>query len=83
MQYQKAIKKEDKHMVKKISKQDLKEKTEAVKKILDIKGGLYEEWLLEKQNEFINDNVSFLIEMASKNETQEVIETQEIKNNSI
>jgi hypothetical protein len=70
-------------MVKKISKQDLKEKTEAVKKILDIKGGLYEEWLLEKQNEFINDNVSFLIEMASKNETQEVIETQQIKNNSI
>ena len=70
-------------MVKKISKQDLKEKTEAVKKILDIKGGLYEEWLLEKQNEFINDNVSFLIEMASKNESQEIKETQEIKNNNI
>ena len=68
-------------MVKKISKQDLKEKTEAVKKILDIKGGLYEEWLLEKQNEFINDNVSFLIEMASKNELQEIKETQEINNN--
>jgi len=60
--------------VRKISKQDLKEKTEAVKKILDIKGGLYEEWLLEKQNEFINDNVSFLIEMASKNESEEVKE---------
>lgn len=67
--------------VRKISKQDLKEKTEAVKKILDIKGGLYEEWLLEKQNEFINDNVSFLIEMASKNESEEVKETLGIKNN--
>lgn len=70
-------------MIKKISKQELKEKTEAVKKILIIKGISYEEWLLEKQNEFINDNVSFLIEMASKNESLEVIETQEIKNNSI
>lgn len=70
-------------MLKKISKQDLKEKTEVVKKILDIKGGLYDEWLLEKQNEFINDNVSFLIEMASKNEPQEIKETQEIKNNNI
>ena len=68
-------------MVKKISKQNLKEKTEAVKKILNIKGVLYEEWLVEKQNEFINDNVSFLIEMASKNEPQEIKETQEIKNN--
>ena len=57
---------------KKISKQDLKEKTEAVKKILDIKGGLYVDWLFEKQNEFINDNVSFLIEMASENESQEI-----------
>lgn len=66
---------------KKISKQDLKEKTEAVKKILDIKGGLYEEWLLKNQNEFINDNVSFLIELASKNEPEEIKETQEIKNN--
>ena len=68
-------------MIKKISKQDLKEKTEAVKKILNIKGISYEEWLLDKQNEFINDNVSFLIEMASKNEPQEIKETQEIKNN--
>ena len=66
---------------KKIFKQDLKEKTEAVKKILEIKGGLYEGWLLKKQNEFINDNVSFLIEMASKNEPEEIKETQEIKNN--
>ena len=54
--------------VKKTTKQDIKEKTQAVKKILNIKGGSYEEWLLKKQNEFINDNVSFLIEMASKNE---------------
>lgn len=68
-------------MIKKISKQELKEKTEAVKKILIIKGISYEEWLLEKQNEFINDNVSFLIEMASKNEPQEIKETQEINNN--
>ena len=67
--------------VRKISKQDLKEKTEAVKKILDIKGGLYEEWLLEKQNEFINDNISFLIELASKNEPEDIKETQQIKNN--
>ncbi|MBU3093542.1 hypothetical protein KPL35_15900 [Clostridium sp. CF011] len=78
--------------VRKISKQEIKEKTEAVKKILNIKGGLYEEWLLEKQNEFINDNVSFLIEMASKNEPQEsednqyikdIKDTKEIKNNNI
>ena len=65
--------------IRKISKQEIKEKTEAVKKILNIKGGLYEEWLLEKQNEFINDNVSFLIEMASKNEAQESEDTQEIE----
>ena len=55
---------------KKASKQELKEKTDAVKKILKIKGGTYEDWLLEKQNEFINENVSFLIEMASKKEIE-------------
>jgi len=56
--------------IKKISKQDLKEKTEVVKKILDIKGDSYEEWLGEKQSEFISDNVLFLIEIANKNKIQ-------------
>lgn len=55
-------------VIKKPSKQELKEKTAAVKKILDIKGGSYDEWLLEKQNEFINDNLSSLIEMACEKE---------------
>ncbi|GCD13098.1 hypothetical protein [Clostridium tagluense] len=70
--------------IKKISKQEIKEKTEAVKKILDIKGGLYEEWLLEKQTEFINENISFLIEMAGKKEPKETeqIEETKIENNS-
>ena len=69
--------------IRKISKQELKEKTEAVKKILEIKGGVYEEWLLEKQNEFINENVSFLIEIASKNDIQETEDTKDIENNNI
>ncbi|WP_026884274.1 hypothetical protein [Clostridium akagii] len=49
-------------------KQDLREKTEAVKKILSIKGEDYEEWLLKKQTEYITDNVSFLLDIVSKNE---------------
>lgn len=52
--------------LKKISKQELKEKTDVVKKILEIKGITYEEWLIEKSNEFINQNVSFLIDMVAK-----------------
>lgn len=49
-------------------KQELREKTEAVKKILGIKGEGYEEWLLKKQTEYITDNVSFLLDIVSKNE---------------
>ncbi len=49
-------------------KQELREKTEAVKKILSIKGEEYEDWLLKKQTEYITDNVSFLLDMVSKNE---------------
>ena len=60
-------------VIKKASKQELKEKTAAVKKILDINGGSYDEWLLEKQNEFINDNLSSLIEMASEKENNSTI----------
>ena len=52
-------------------KQELREKTEAVKKILSIKGEEYEEWLLKKQTEYITDNVSFLLDMVSKNEQVE------------
>ena len=55
-------------LVKKTSKQELKEKTESVKKILDMQGKSYDEWLFEKQNEFINDNLSLLIELACKKE---------------
>ena len=60
-------------VIKKASKQELKEKTAAVKKILDINGGSYDEWLLEKQNEFINDNLSSLIEMACEKENNSTI----------
>ena len=56
-------------VIKKGCKQELKEKMEAIKKILDMQGGSYDEWLLEKQNEFINDNLYLLIEMACKKET--------------
>ena len=56
-------------VIKKGCKQGLKEKAEAIKKILDMQGGSYDEWLLEKQNEFINDNLYLLIEMACKKET--------------
>lgn len=56
-------------VIKKGCKQNLKEKAEAIKKILDMQGGSYDEWLLEKQNEFINDNLYLLIEMACKKET--------------
>jgi len=66
--YKFIIREEQKLVIKKPSKQELKEKTAAVKKILDIKGGSYDEWLLEKQNEFINDNLSSLIEMACEKE---------------
>ena len=52
-------------------KQELREKTEAVKKILSIKGDEYEDWLLKKQTEYITDNVSFLLDMVSKNEQVE------------
>ena len=62
--------------IKKTSKQELKEKTEAVKKILDMQGGSYDDWLLEKQNEFINDNLSSLIEMACKKENIDKNETK-------
>lgn len=55
---------------KKYPSRNLKEKTEVVKKILDIKGDSYEEWLGEKQSEFISDNVLFLIEIAGKNKIQ-------------
>ena len=55
-------------VIKKTSKQELKEKTDSVKKILDMQGKSYDEWLLEKQNEFINDNLSLLIELACKKE---------------
>ena len=67
-------------IVKKVSKQELKEKTAAVKKILEIQGGSYDEWLLEKQNEFINDNLSSLIDMACKKENKETRNNFENKN---
>lgn len=45
-------------------KQDLKAQTEAVKKILEIKGESYDEWLLGLSNQYINSNISFLIKKA-------------------
>lgn len=50
-------------------KQDLKEKSKVVEQILSLKGVNYDEWQLQKHNEFISENAGFLVEMASKNAT--------------
>lgn len=49
-------------------KQELKEKTDVVKKILDMKGKKYEDWLLEVSTSYISENVSFLISMVDRKE---------------
>ncbi|MFT8352901.1 hypothetical protein [Clostridium saccharoperbutylacetonicum] len=48
------------------TKQDIKEKVEVVKQIFELKNINYDEWLLEKLSEIINQNVSFLIGMVNK-----------------
>lgn len=57
-------------MADKKMKMELAEKTEVVRKILKIKNEVYEDWLLKNLNDFITDNVSFLIDMVDKKEAE-------------
>ena len=60
-------------------KQELKQKSEVVANILKLKGLNYDEWQLEKLNEFINNNVSFLLDVVNKKEVKKENNSETLK----